>query len=113
MSQLLAPLGLSDHNIILWVPSLNDPNHCLGPKSTKLTVRHFPESSINAFGRWASTCKWFEEVTPNATVDDLASSFTTQMTHAIDRFFPCRSVKRHIADKPWITPEIKNLIRNR
>ena len=35
------------------------------------------------------------------------------MTQAIDRFFPCRSVKRHIADKHWITPEIKNLIRNR
>ena len=33
-----------------------------------------------------STSKWFGEATPNATMDDLAFSFTTQVTQAIDRF---------------------------
>ena len=73
----------------------------------------FPQSSIDAFGRWASARKWIEEAAPNATVDDLTSSFTSQLAQAIDRIFPPRTVKRHITDKPWITPEIKNLIKDR
>ena len=73
----------------------------------------FLQSSIDAFGRWASTRKWFEEAAPNATVDGLASSFTSQLAQAIDRIFPPRTVKRHITDKPWITLEIKNLIKDR
>jgi hypothetical protein len=76
-------------------------------------MRRFPQSSIDAFGRWASTRKWFEEAAPNATMDDLASSFTSQLAQAIDRIFPPRTVKRHITDKPWITPEIKNLTKDR
>ena len=111
--QLLAPLGSSDHNTVLWAPLLVKSNHYPELKFTKFTTRQFPQSNVDAFGRWASKCRWFEEVMPNATVDDLASSFTTQLTQAIDVFFPSRSVKRHITDKPWITPEIKNLIRAR
>ena len=53
----------------------------------------FPQSSIDAFGRWGSTRKWFEEAAPNATVDDLASSFTSQLAQAINLIFPPRSVK--------------------
>ena len=109
--QLLAPLGSSDHNIVLWAPLLVKSNHYPEPKFTKFTTRQFPQSNVDAFGRWASKCRWFEEVMPNAMVEDLASSFTTQLTQAIDVFFPSGSVKRHITDKPWITPEIKNLIK--
>jgi hypothetical protein len=61
----------------------------------------------------ASARKWFEEAAPNATVDDLTSSFTSQLAQAIDRIFPPITVKRHITDTPWITPEIKNLIKDR
>jgi hypothetical protein len=50
---------------------------CTEPKVIKYTMRRFPQSSIDAFGRRASTRKWFEEAAPNATVDDLASSFTS------------------------------------
>ena len=49
----------------------------------------------------------------DATVDDLTSSFTLQLAQAIDRIFPPRTMTRHITDKPWITPEIKNLIKDR
>ena len=111
--QLLPPLGSSDHNIVLWATSSNHTSHCSEPKVIKYTTRRFPQFSIDAFGRWASTRKWFEEAAPDATVDDLASSFTLQLARAIDRFFPPRTSKRHITDKPWITPEINNLIKDR
>jgi hypothetical protein len=48
----------------------------------------------------------------DATVYELTSSFTLQLAQAIDRIFPPRTMTRHITDKPWITPEIKNLIKD-
>jgi hypothetical protein len=51
-------------------------------------------------------------LTPRWT-SHLAFSFTSQLAQAIDRIFHPRTVKRHITDKPWITPEIKNLIKDR
>ena len=31
----------------------------------------------------------------------------------LDCFFPCKSVKLHANDKPWVTPEFKEIIENR
>jgi hypothetical protein len=38
-------------------------------------MRRFPQSSIDAFGRWASTRKWFEEAAPNAKATSFPGSF--------------------------------------
>jgi hypothetical protein len=46
-------------------------------------------------------------------VDDLTTSFTSQFVQAIDRIFPPKLVKFHHSDKPWVTPAIKTLIRDR
>ena len=112
-SQVLAPLGASDHNIVTWVPCPANPNFKPSSKSVKHLVRRYPRSSIDAFGRWASANDWFNELGPNANVDDLAISFSSSMVQAIDRIFPAKLVKRHHTDKPWITPTIKSLIRDR
>lgn len=44
------------------------------------------------------------------TVDTMAESFTTDLTTAINMFFPTKSVRIHHTDKPWITSSIKQLI---
>ena len=31
----------------------------------------------------------------------------------LDCFFPCKSVKLHANDKPWVTPEFKEIIEDR
>ena len=31
----------------------------------------------------------------------------------LDCFFPCKSIKLHANDKPWVTPEFKELIKDR
>ena len=111
--QVLAPLGSSDHNIVTWSPDLTKSNPSLRTKSTKRFVRRYPRSCIDTFGRWATSHDWFSELGPTATVDDLATSFTSQFVQAIDRIFPPKLVKFHHSDKPWVTPAIKTLIRDR
>lgn len=111
---VLAPLGSSDHNIIHWVPSINsNPGHNTEAQSVKSLVRRYPQSGIDAFGRWITTHDWFCDREPNPSVDNLASSFTSHMTESIDRIFAQQKATRHHSDKPWITPEIKQLIKGR
>ena len=63
--------------------------------------------------RWVTAHDWFGELGPNPTVDDLTVSFTSHLVEAIDRIFPLKTVKCHPSDKPWITPAIKKLIKDR
>ena len=98
-----APLGSSDHNVVFWQPiALRQPSRI---KSPKCLVRHYPPSGIDAFGRWVTTHDWFADFGFSSSVDDLASSFTTQLIGAINRIFPVKTIKLHATDKPWITPD--------
>ena len=106
-----APLGSSDHNIVFWQPiALRQPSRIESPKRL---VRHYPRSGIEAFGRWVGTHDWFADFGFSSSVDDLASSFTTQLVDAINRIFPVKTIKLHATDKPWITPELKLMIKDR
>ena len=54
-----------------------------------------------------------EIINPNPSVDDLTTCFTTQLTKTMNRIFPVKTVRCHQSDKPWITPEIKLMIKDR
>ena len=111
--QVLAPLGSSDHNIVTWSPSLENTNSQERTKFVKRRMRRYPRSGVEALGRWIATHVWFGELGTNQTVDDLTSSFSSHLTEAINRIFPPITVKWHQTDKPWITPSIKKLIKDR
>ena len=108
---ILAPLGSSDHNIIMWTPKdsiENINNTCI-----KRTVRRYPKSGLNGFGLWSDGNEWFGGLGPNPSVDELASSFTEDLSSAIEDFFPLNTIRFHPTDKPWITGHIKQLIKKR
>ena len=106
---ILAPLGSGDHDIVFRQPTIafrvDSPS--------KRLVPHYPRSRIDAIGRWTTSHYWFSDVGPSPSVDDLASSFTTKLTTAINRISSIKSVMLHGTDKPWITPEIKLLVKDR
>ena len=54
-----------------------------------------------------------ENINPNPSADDLTTCFTTQLTKTMNRIFPVKTVRCHQSDKPWITPEIKLMIKDR
>ena len=111
---ILVPLGSSDHSIVYWPPSVDSTSsHSTQGKSVKFLTRRYSRSRIDAFGRWVTTQNWFCDLEPNPTVDTLAVSFTNQLIEGIDRIFPQQTSTRHYTDKPWITPAIKQLIKDR
>ena len=111
---VLAPLGSSDHNIIHWVPSINsNPGHNTDAQSIcSIFGSLLPSIGHGCFWRWITANDWFSHLEPNPYVDSLSSSFTSHMTESIDHIFSQQhKATCHHTDKPWITPEIKQLIK--
>ena len=88
-----APPSNCDHNIVEWTVDADRSSTSTLKKITKRRVRHFPQSACDAFGRWCSSNKWFEDVVDPSSASELASSFTSDLTSAVDRFFPTKSIK--------------------
>ena len=107
-----APLGSSDHNSIVWLPDRCN-NVINNNKGVERFIRHFPKSGMRGFGSWAAGHSWFHSLGPTPTVDDLVQSFTSDVRGAMDNRLPQKAIKCHPTDKPWITPDIKDLIKLR
>jgi hypothetical protein len=107
------PLGASDHNSVRWKPQSIQATNQQAAIIRKRQVRRYPKSSIDAFGRWATSQVWFKDLGPNPTVEEQATSFTSHLVAAIDNHFPLKTVRYVQSDKPWITPSIKLLIKER
>ncbi|XP_072048561.1 uncharacterized protein [Amphiura filiformis] len=104
-----SPLGKGDHNTIYWSPSgaVRTPGRVI-----KRTVRPLLKPDIHEFGRWITSHTWDEVLNANST-QDKTDAFYSTVHEAIERHFPTKVVKLHTSYKPWITPEIKNLIKKR
>lgn len=50
-----AKLGTSDHGFVFWRPKPSRDITVRARKVQKRSVRRFPESAINGFGRWVSS----------------------------------------------------------
>ena len=103
-----SPVGRSDHNTIYWSPI----NSVIKGRVQKSTVRPLTKARMHEFGRWITAHPWNEVLNANNT-QDKSDAFYSTMTSAIETHFPTKVVKLHSSDKPWITPEIKDLIKKR
>ena len=72
-------LGTSDHGAVFWRPKPSRDITVRAHKAQKRSVRRFPESAINAFGRWVSSHHWFTGLDSVASVDSLTESFNTDV----------------------------------
>ena len=105
---VIAPIGGSDHNTVLWYPK-GVTNTTPDQKKQHCFVCRFPQSSIIAFGRWLTHQEWSCDYT-STSVHEQTLTFTNKILEAMDIFFPFKSVKLHNSDKPWMCSSLKHLI---
>ncbi len=103
-----SPIGRSDHRTVYWS---SDHRSSKG-RTLKRTVRPLRNHNLSNFGRWITSHSW-SEVLDASNTSDKADAFYATMQKAMDIHFPPKVVKIHSQDKPWITPEIKELIKKR
>jgi hypothetical protein len=63
-----------------------------------------------AFGRWLTKYNW-TNLFHTALCEQKLELFQDVIHTGLDHFLPCKVVKMHDRDKPWITPAYKELIK--
>ena len=101
---ILAGIGLSDRKSILIRPLMQ-----VKREKPKVTYRYLKD----AFGRWLTSTDFTFLEAKFPSCSEKLHAFQSLLNHAIDIFFPLRKSKQHPNDKPWITSELRSLIKQR
>ena len=105
----LPSISNSDHLCVLYFPKMY-----VKPVVTKekIMIRVFKKSAMIEFGSWIVNYDW----TPLFEINDADKKnayFSTITWLMIDKFFPLKKIDISSSDKEWITPNIKNMIKER
>ena len=102
-------IGKSDHLCVLWKPK----RHRVAQHKRKTQItRPLLESGIRTFGTWIQSLDWHMVLKTNGT-QHKADAFYTILDQGMSSCFPEKKKTVHTNDKPWITPQIKDLIAKR
>lgn len=74
------------------------------------TYRHFTEEAREDFGQWV-ICNDWADVWGAEGSDAKAEAYQAHIDHAMDTFFPLRTVRRKSTDLPWINRAVRKRIR--
>ena len=80
--------------------------------TNKVKIRCNIHVNKAAFGKWLAEYSWstLYRSVPCEHKLDIFMKFTNT---ELDCFFPCKSIKLHANDKPWVTPEFEEIIKDR
>lgn len=105
----LAPFGLSDHCTISLYPRQRARNS--SAKKTILT-RNMRPSARNTLGRYFTSVDW--TVIDTIVITEEKLDFLNCIINiGLDNIMPTKTVKIHENDPPWMTGQLKQLIRKR
>ena len=106
--EIMSPMGLSDHNTVLWIPQngMKRVNRVIRKTSRPVTYQNNYE-----FGQWITSKTW-DEVLAAPDTQLKSDSFYSSFQEAVDKYFPRKSAKLRIPDKAWMTAGVKATIKH-
>ncbi|KAL4004522.1 MFS transporter (thymic stromal cotransporter) [Sarotherodon galilaeus] len=111
-SSPLPALGRSDHNLVHLVP-VYEPLVRREPPATR-TVQRWSEESEEALKDCFESTVW-EVICDDhgEDIDSLTTCITDYINFCVDNTVPTRTVRCFSNNKPWITPEIKAVLKQK
>uniref|UniRef100_A0A669DTM0 Reverse transcriptase domain-containing protein n=1 Tax=Oreochromis niloticus TaxID=8128 RepID=A0A669DTM0_ORENI len=111
-SSPLPPLGRSDHNLVHLVP-VYEPLVRREPPATR-TVQRWSEESEEALKDCFESTVW-EVICDDhgEDIDSLTTCITDYINFCVDNTVPTRTVRCFSNNKPWITSEIKAVLKQK
>lgn len=104
-----APLGRSDHNLVHLLPAYK-PRVQQQPASTKVQRRWSTEAD-QALMDCFETTDWETLRRPHGdNIESLTHCITDYIHFCVDIAVPSKRVQCFSNNKPWVTPELKNLL---
>ncbi|XP_035676231.1 uncharacterized protein LOC118415630 [Branchiostoma floridae] len=106
---IIAPLGSSDHNCILWKPKVSNQHSGLLPR---IKHRLVTQERKEALGLCMCITDW-SAVYNAVSVEDKVATFNRILQTMLDVCVPLRTSKSRNVDKHWMTDKIMAAIKKR
>lgn len=108
----LPPLGRSDHNLVHLLHVYKPLVH-RQPAVTR-TVRRWSEETEEALRDCFETTVWEEHCDPHGEdINSLTDCITDYINFCVENTVPTRTVRCFYNNKPWISPDIKALLKEK
>ena len=108
-SQLLPPLGRSDHFVIFCPSTSVKPR----PSTKKIKFRPKTPAACASFHSTLIKDDFLSDVLEQHDVNKATSMFLDSLYALFDFHFPSRTIRLRSDDKPWVRPSLKHLINKR
>ena len=76
------------------------------------SYRYFNEDSSKMFGDWLAGFDWAEQVALTGS-NNKANYYQKVVTEAMEKFFPLIHVRRKTTDLPWVSNNLRKMMRDR
>ena len=106
--QPFAPLGLSDHNVVVATPL-----HGKRINKKTITKRDLRASSKASMGRFLNGIDWSILFSPHEGCKEMWNVFSKAVCTGLDILMPEKQFRICTADAPWMTQRVKALILKR
>ena len=105
--KISAALGTSDHSTVIWKTSKKDKRW-----NNIRSVRPLRDSNIRRFGSWICEQNW-QDIITSKNLDESAELLEKKLWLAYEAFFPRLTYKCKANEPPWMSKNVKLLIRQR
>ncbi|KAK7925826.1 hypothetical protein WMY93_008136 [Mugilogobius chulae] len=102
-----APLGKSDHAVLLLVPKYRQKLKSNGVKSK--VVQCWSSAFIDTLRGCFECTNWDVFSAAAATLDELTDTVTSYVKFCVETCIPTKTVKTYSNNKPWFTKDIRTL----
>lgn len=109
-TEILPPLGRSDHNCVYLAPAISGSHSPVGWRSTY--KRNFSSANIEAIGSKLATVNW-STLYKMESAQQQADYFYATVYSILDSIAPIHEVRYKNNDKPWVTAYFKTVFKQR
>ena len=99
----------ADHQALILAPKASK-EFVVKREKRRIVTRPMPQSSIDSFCGELTNYKW-ENVFQTRSVHEKTEAFHSYLRLLLDKYFPTKTVTFSNLDKYWMTPELKQLLR--
>uniref|UniRef100_A0A8C7Z516 Reverse transcriptase domain-containing protein n=1 Tax=Oryzias sinensis TaxID=183150 RepID=A0A8C7Z516_9TELE len=112
-SNPLPPLGRSDHNLVHLVPEYK-PRAKREPPKKKKSVRAWTDEARERLRDCFQTTDWETLCSSHGDdIDSLTHCITDYISFCVENTVPTRRVRCFSNSKPWVTPELRALLKEK
>ena len=110
-SRPLSGLGRSDHNMVHLIPAYRQKLKRSKPLTR--SVKTWRKEDIESLNGCFLCTDWSIFHTGTSSLDEAADAVSSYVNFCVDNVISCKTVKSYPNNKPWVTTQLKDLLKGK